>query len=124
MKLVPNQVVEDAVKDYAADIIVGIKEYDADADIDINFYEAADKTQTESAHEAIITTSIGMVIVFPDFRNKSAQASIVNVGELKRLVAEGFDEDFIENKGMVYQSLLEYKEKHVKMFAYYLTHKL
>jgi adenosyl cobinamide kinase/adenosyl cobinamide phosphate guanylyltransferase len=100
MKSIPDQAVLDAVRDYAADIIVEAKEYDINADIDVTFYEANDSTETRSAHEAIITSEIGMVIVFPDFKKNSAQATIVNVGEMKRLVAEGFDEEFIENEGL------------------------
>ena len=117
-------VIDDVVKNFATDIIVSAKEYNPDIDIDISFYECMNDSQTQVAHQAIITSDIGIITIFPDFAKKSAQATIIRVGELKRLIAEGFDDEFIDAEGKVYGDLLDYNEKHVKMFGYYLTHKL
>jgi len=120
----PDLIIDEIVKDYVTDIVVAAKEYDESADIDVGFDECLNDTKTLSAHSAIITSDIGMIAVFPDFNKNSAKAAVVRIGEIKRLVAEGFDEEFIENKGIIYGDLLDYNKKHVNMFGYYLTHKI
>ena len=119
-----NEKVDNTVKDFTADIINVAKEYNYNSDIDVITTELTSLDKTQAARQNTVTSEIGMIIVFPDFYHNSAQATIVNIGEIKRLEAEGFDDEFIEKKGVIYQDLVTYTEENVRTLAYYLTHKI
>jgi hypothetical protein len=122
MKL--NRKVDKAVKDYAHDIIDAVKQSKYNIEIDLEFSPAANLSETEEASSAIIASDIGIVVVFPDFKEKSARAAIFKVGEAERLEKEGFDRDFIEEHGEVYGALMPYNEDSVVTLGYYLSHKI
>ena len=119
-----NIKVDAAVQDYADSILKAAKDYKCDVDIDVVTNETSNTTGTEKANQILITSELGVVVVFPDFTKSSARATIFDMGELNRLQKEGFSDDFIEEKGHVYGALLKKTQKNAEMFGYYLTHKL
>lgn len=119
-----NEKVIKAVEQYAEAIVNAIKEYQYDFDYDLDYAEAYNDTNTEEARSALITTSIGVVVVIPDFKKKAAKACVLNLGEMRRMQLEGFDEEFIENEGKIYGDLLSFTATNAEVLAYYLTHKI
>lgn len=119
-----NEKVIKAVEQYAEAIVNAIKEYQFNFDYDLDFAEAYNDTNTEEARSALITTSIGVVVVIPDFKKKTAKACVLNLGEMRRMQLEGFDEKFIESEGKIYGDLLSFTATNAEIFAYYLTHKI
>ena len=49
---------------------------------------------------------------------------MLNLGEMRRMQLEGFDEKFIESEGKIYGDLLSFTATNAEIFAYYLTHKI
>ena len=49
---------------------------------------------------------------------------MINLGEMRRMQMEGFEEEFIEKEGKIYGKLLPFTESNAEVFAYYLTHKI
>jgi len=125
MKYAPvNKKVDTAVKQYTKAIVNAAKEYKEDIDIDIDISEALNVDEDQSSTQALIKTELGVVIVLPDFKKMSAQATVVKLGIMKALKDEGFDEEFINTNGEIYGSLLIKSQKNAKVFGYYLTHKI
>ena len=122
MKL--NKKIDQAVKDYANDIVKVVKQSKFDISVELEFSPAANIAETEEAASAIIASDLGIVVVFPDFKKKSASAAIFKVGEAHRLEQEGFDPDWIEENGKIYGALLPYNEDNVVTLGYYLSHKI
>jgi hypothetical protein len=119
-----NTKVDQAVKDYANDIINVVKQSRFDIEVDLEFAPAANIGETEEACSAIIASDIGIVVVWPDFKKGSARAAVFKVGEAKRLEKEGFDRDWIDEHGQIYGALLPYDKKNVNILGYYLSHKI
>ena len=119
-----NEKVIKAVEQYTEAIVNAIKEYQYDFDYDLDYAEAFNDTNTEEARSALITTSIGVVVVVPDFKKKGAKACVLNLGEMRRMEMEGFTEEFINDHGKIYGKLMPYTESNAEVFAYYLTHKI
>jgi hypothetical protein len=119
-----NAKVSKAVKSYANDIVNNIKQSNSNISIELDFSVLTNTNQTESAETAIIVTDIGIVVVRPDFKKKSAQAAIFKVGEAERLKREGFEQEWIEKHGRVYSMLMPYNEDNVTVLSYYLSHKI
>jgi hypothetical protein len=119
-----NAKVSKAVKSYANDIVNNIKQSNSNISIELDFSVLTNTNQTESAETAIIVTDIGIVVVRPDFKKKSAQAAIFKVGEAERLKKEGFEQEWIEKHGRVYGMLMPYNEDNVTVLSYYLSHKI
>jgi len=122
MKL--NTKVDRAVHRYAEDIVDAVKQSKYNISVELDFSPAANITETEEASSAIIASDLGIVVVWPDFKAKSARAAIFKVGEAERLEKEGFDPDWIEENGKVYGALLPYNEDNVTILGYYLSHKI
>lgn len=120
----PNEKIISAVENYANEIIKSIKEYNATMEVDLDFTEATNVEETESARSALITTPIGVVVVIPDFKKNGASACILNLGEMNRMHAEGFDEAFIEKEGRIYGKPMTCNKNNIEVLGYYLTHKL
>lgn len=116
---------DDAVRDYAAEILASASAYDEYKGLlEIEYDLCINTEQTFAANSATICSDIGIVMVFPDFRQKSAQACILNVGLMNAMVKEGYDDEHIKKEGKVYGKLLQKNEDNVEMFSYFLTHKL
>jgi hypothetical protein len=120
-----NEKTTKAVEGYAEAIVNAIKEHQFDFDVDLDYAEAYNEDNTQESRSAMITTSLGVVIVLPDFKKAaSAKACILKLGEMRRMEMEGFTEDFIEKNGQIYGTLMPYTVTNAEIFAYYLTHKI
>lgn len=119
-----NVKVDEAVKKYAEDIMENAKKMVPTINIECDYLEAQNTEMSEQANSAMITSELGIVIVFPDFNKKTASACILNLGELHRMQSEGFDEEFIETEGKIYGKSKAYNKNNVNTFAYYLSHKI
>ena len=113
-----------AVKTYVELIIAAAKNYKFEIDIDVNYTEAVDTTGKKAANSASIVSELGVVIVFPDFKKKTAWAATYKVGLARSMLSEGYEEDYIEREGKVYSSLLPISQSNADAFGYFLTHKL
>lgn len=122
--MTPNEKIISAVESYVNEIIEEIKQQSFETEIDLDFVEATNVDNTQSAKSALITTPIGAVVIIPDFVKNKAQACILKLGEIKCMEAEGFDEEFIEKNGKIYGKPLIKNKKNIETLAYYLTHKL
>ena len=113
-----------AVHAYAEEIIASAKEHDPKAYVVLDIDQSECVSESLHASQATITSELGVVIVFPNFKKKSAAAAILNVGKVEYLEKEGFDDEFI-NKSTIYSSLLHAgNPDHAKTLGYYLTTKI
>lgn len=116
---------DDAVRDYVAEILASASAYNEYKGVlDIDYDLCINTEQTFAANSATICSDIGIVMVFPDFKHKSAQACVLNVGLMNAMEKEGYEEEYIRREGKIYSKLLQKNENNVEMFSYYLTHKL
>lgn len=114
---------DSAVKAFAADIVTAAKESNFDLDIDVDFSLCFDTREIKWANSAVITSELGIVIVFPNFKKQSAAAAIVNMGKINAMEKEGFSEEEID-QAPIYGTLLPKSSSHAKDFGYYLSNKI
>ena len=119
-----NEKTAKAVEVYAEAIVSAVKQYEYNSEVDVDYAEAYSADRSEESRSAMVTTPIGVVMVFPDFRKKGARACILKLGEMRRLEMEGFTEEFINDNGEIYGDLLPFTVSNAEVFAYYLTHKI
>jgi hypothetical protein len=119
-----NEKATKAVEVYAEAIVNAVKVYNINAEVDIEYTQEYDKDHTMESRSAVIKTPIGMVVIFPDLRKDKARACVLKVGELNRMIQEGFSEEFIDANGEIYGDLMPFSTSNVEIFAYYLTHKI
>lgn len=112
------------VLEYAHDIIHATKLQDKDMEVSIDFDLAVNSTSTLSAAKARIESSLGAIMIFPNFRNRSATAYILNRGVISRMLREGFSEEFVQRNGNIYSDEFKFTQKNVNLLGYYLTHKI
>jgi hypothetical protein len=113
-----------AVHAYANEIIANAKERDPLAYVVLDIEQNECGSEPLYASKATITSELGVVIVFPNFKKKSAAAAILNVGKYEYLEKEGFDEEFINNSTIFSTLLHAGNPDHVKTLGYYLTTKI
>lgn len=119
-----NEKVTKAVELYTEAIVAAVKEHKFDMEVDVDYAQAFNEDNTEETRSALITTPIGTVVVFPNFKGKAAKAAVVLLGEMRRMEMEGFTEEFINDHGKIYGKLMPHTESNAEVFAYYLTHKI
>lgn len=119
-----DKVVDTAVKTYTELIVAAAKNYKFEIDIDVDFTEAIHTSGKKAASSATIVSELGVVIVFPNFKNKSAEATTYNVGLSQAMLSEGYEEEYIEKEGKVFGSLLPATQSSADILGYFLTHKL
>jgi hypothetical protein len=119
-----NEKVTKAVETYVETIVRYIKEYSYTTEVDVDYAEAFNEDNTQESRSAIVTTKLGAVVVMPNFKKKFACATVVNLGTIRQMEMEGFDEEFIEKEGKIYGEILPFSETNAEVFAYYLTHKI
>lgn len=119
-----NEAADSAVKEYTELIIAAAKSYKFDIDIDAEFSEITDKAGKNYASSSTIISEIGVVVVFPDFKKKTAKAAPYNVGLARAMEMEGYTEKYIESEGRVFGALIPVNETNADLLAYFLTHKI
>ena len=119
-----DKVADTAVKTYTELIVAAAKNYKFEIDIDVDFTEAIDTTGKRAASSATIISELGVVIVFPNFKNKSAEATTYNIGLSRAMLSEGYEEEYIEKEGKVFGALMSASQSNADIFGFFLTHKL
>lgn len=112
------------VRRYTDAIVAAAQNYDPEVDIELEYMEALSEDETCSADQAYIVTSLGIILVLPDFKKSSAVATIYNVAQEKYYRKEGFEEDWIDAHAKVFSRFRVFSKANAKLFGYYLTHKL
>ena len=119
-----NAKVTEAVVQYADEIVNSVKQTRYDIELELDYMESVSADGKQGATQAIITSELGIVVVFPDFKKKSASAATLNVGLMRAMEKEGYDQETIEKQGQIYSKLLPYSPVNAELLAYYLTHKI
>jgi hypothetical protein len=92
-------------------------------EIEVSYDYASNGDETQSAIVCDIQTKYGFVTVFPDFREENAKASLFNIGMIRSMDLEGFDDDTI-NEAPAYGKLMPYTQANVDIFAKILSEDL
>lgn len=119
-----NEKIDAAVRQYAQDIVEEVKNLNIDAEVETEYIEGTNQENTESAACALLITDLGGVVIWPDFIENSASATIFLSGNLERMIKEGFTESQIDSECPMFSALLPHKDENVELLAHYLTHKI
>lgn len=120
-----DEVTDKSVKKYVDEIVKYIdSQEDFTGQVEVEFHEALNKDETHSASFGVITTKFGVVNILPNFNEKVAYATVVNLGLMKAMEKEGFEEDYILTEGKIYGTLMKYSKENVKLFGIYLSQKM
>jgi len=112
-----------AVKDYADAIVEAVITLHPDIAIVSECEDAMSEDNKYHASMCDIQTEMGFITIFPDFKNKSAKAAILNRGMVSAMQLEGFDDDAI-NEAPVYSDLLSPSEESLDIITLVLTEDL
>ena len=115
-----NEDINDCVVNFTEAIVRAAKKKNNLVHIEVNYEEALKLGESEKSIKSSISTEYGLVCVYPDFKNNSAKALIINRGLIHSMTLEGFDAKKI-NESKVYGSPFEFSEEIVKVFGAYLT---
>jgi hypothetical protein len=119
-----DEVTDTAVKTYVELIIAAAKNYKFEIEIDVDYNEATDRAGKKAANSANIVSELGVVIVLPDFKKKSARATTYNIGLSRAMLSEGYEEEYIDKEGKVFGALMPISQSNADIFGFFLTHKL
>ena len=112
------------VLEFVEDIIQSVKLHNDNMELAVDYDIALNSTSTLSAAKARIESKLGAIMVFPNFKNRSSSAYIMNRGIISRMLREGFTEEFVRTNGEIYSDQFEFTKKNAKLLGYYLTHKI
>lgn len=112
------------VQDFAHSICEWIYERFPDSPIDLEEDFALNDTETMHSRRMSVSTNFGAVMILPDFRKQSAAAVVINLGMIRGMQKEGFDDKFIEENGQIYSDPIPFTDSSVEILGYYLTHKI
>lgn len=112
-----------AVRDYAEAIVEAITMLHPDIVIVSECEDAHSEDEKYHAAMCDIQTEMGFVTVFPDFKNKTAKAAILNRGMVGAMQLEGFEDEDINN-APVYSDLLPASPEALDILTLVLTEDL
>ena len=118
--LPPDEQVEEAVKQYADAIVTYISTISPDIEVEVDYNPLPNEDETLRASACDIQTEHGFVTIFPDFKARGAKAALLNIGMIRSMELEGFDDEVIQ-KSPVYGSLMPYAIENAETFAVILT---
>jgi hypothetical protein len=119
-----NEKICAAVRQYVDSILDALEERAVSYnEIEVSYDYASNGNETQSAIVCDIQTKYGFVTVFPDFREENAKASLFNIGMIRSMELEGFDDDTI-NEAPAYGKLMPYTQANVDIFAKILSEDL
>ena len=118
--LPPDEQVEEAVKQYADAIVTYISTISPDIEVEVDYNPLPNEDETLRASACDIQTEYGFVTIFPNFKNRGASAALLNIGMIRSMELEGFDDEVIQ-KSPVYGSLMPYAIENAETFAVILT---
>lgn len=115
-----NEKVDSAVKKYAEAIVEYVKTLRPEMEVIVEEELTCDEGDTCSASIIDIQTEMALITIFPDFRQQSAKAAMLNKGLISAMSLEGFDDNEISN-APVYSGLLPFSIDNAEIFAILLT---
>ncbi len=115
-----NEIVNNAVVKYCDTIVQYIKAINPDIDYDLDYDQISNEEETQQSSIADIQTEYGFVTIFPDFKENTANAALLNRGMIRAMELEGFDDDTI-NDAPVYGSLMPFNPENAELMALVLT---
>jgi hypothetical protein len=118
--LPPDEQVEEAVKQYAETIVTYISTISPDIEVEVEYNPLPNEDETFRASACDIQTEYGFVTIFPDFKARGAKAALLNIGMIRSMELEGFDDEAIQ-KSPLYGSLMPYTIENAETFAVVLT---
>lgn len=120
-----NQPADQAVRQFCDEIMAVANRMNSSAELELSYEYATSEDDVHSA-EGVISSDFGIVMVFPDFRNDSAKAAVMNIGLIQALRKEGFGEDeiFLSNDHKIFGELHPFSSEAVHMFANHLTRRI
>ena len=121
--LPPDEQVEEAVKQYADAIVTYISTISPDIEVEVDYNPLPNEDETLRASACDIQTEYGFVTIFPNFKNRGASAALLNLGMIRSMELEGFDNDTINN-APIYGKLMPYTQANVDIFAKILSEDL
>ena len=121
-----DKAADEGAKRYAEAIRDEIYELDGSQIGKVSFDHemVANTDHKKKARSVLIRTELGAVIVLPDFKKKSASATILNLGVIRAMKQEGYTSEYIQENGKIYGDVKAFDKKNIQLFAYYLTHKV
>lgn len=118
-----NEKTDLAVRGYAEKIVEAAGKLNSAVYIDVTFDDAMNAAETERAPMGALQGEHGVVLIWPDFINSGAVATVYNRGRVQSMQLEGFEEDEID-KAVIVGKMLTPTDEHIKVLAYFLTRDL
>ncbi len=118
-----NESVDSAVRQYAEKIVEMASAFDDKAYIEVSYDDVINTSETEKGPLATLQGNFGVVVVWPNFTNGTAMATIYNRGKVQSMQLEGFEEEDID-KEVVMGRLVEFTPDNVESLAIFLTQDL
>jgi hypothetical protein len=115
-----NESASESVRNFTDAIIKSVKSKNKLIDLEVSYEDALKSNNEEKSIKSRISTKYGLVHVYPDFRTNSAQALIVNRGLIYSMIAEGFENEKI-NESKVYSTPFFISDEKVNLLGSYLT---
>jgi hypothetical protein len=115
-----NESASESVRNFTDAIIKSVKSKNKLIDLEVSYEDALKSNNEEKSIKSRISTKYGLVHVYPDFRTNSAQALIVNRGLIYSMLAEGFENEKI-NESKVYGTPFFISDEKVNLLGSYLT---
>jgi hypothetical protein len=119
-----NEKISAAVRQYLDSILDALEEKSVNYnDIEVSYDYVSNEDETQTAIVCDIQTEFGFVTVFPDFKEENAKAALFNIGMVRSMKLEGFDDEIINN-APAYGTLMRYRGANINIFAKILSEDL
>lgn len=116
--------IDQKVEKYAEGIMEMIREHAPEMEIRSSADSITSDDGSLRAQRVYIKTDFGVVVVLPDFINRSASACTINIGMVKGMSMEGFTDEQIDQEGRIFSKPVPFTKSGIEVLSYYLTHKL
>lgn len=93
-----------------------------DASVQMTGDTVSNSTETLHCQRVYLKTQHGVVVVMPNFVDRCAAASIINLRLWRWMILEGFDDNAIDKEGKLLSKPINHTESAVEIMSYYLTH--
>ena len=110
------------VEKFADAIHEDIRENFPDIPVLITGDTARNSDETLHCQRIYLKTDYGVVVIMPNFKDRCAAASIINLRLWRWMTLEGFDDEAIDREGRLLSKPVNYSQNMVEVMSYYLTH--
>ena len=113
-----------AVMEMVSAIVRKVNSLNPSIEVDVDHGTCLNSTEEYSSSQASISSKFGIIVILPNFRNKTAYGCVLNKGIIHNMQSEGFDDEFIQSEGKIYSDPIVFNDSNVHLLGYYLTHKI